>query len=850
MTSIAWRLLRQHPARLVATALALVIAAAAVTGCGVMLESGLRYHGAVARYAAAPVLVATTALTVTEGSGEDADTERTPLTDRAPLPASLPDAIAALPGVRAAISDTSVITRAAAGGSVSAVQLHPWSATALTPYTLLDGSAPSRADDLALSRSLADHLGTRIGERVRLYLDQDLRSYTVTGVVAPAAGAGPRDSAGTAFIADRAMTSLSNGKTYVIGVLPDGHVSPAQLANQVRRVVDAPGSPSDGAHPEVITGVRRGSVETMAVDNGREFVIAVSSTFGGCALVIAVLVITGTVGLSTQQRHRDIALLRAIAATPRQVRRLVVWETLAVAMFAGAVGVLPGVVAAGWLRDQFVDRGIIPVDFETCISWLPPVVAVGCGVVIAVVAAWSASLRPSRVRPSQAMTETTVERRIGPVRALLGLIALAGGLLLAVVSASATGDTAAGVAVGTVFALVTAVALLGSVVIRMGAAVAAPWLRMLGATGRLAAATTSTSAVRLASVLSALVLAVGLGGSLWFVQSSVEHVAREQATAGLLADQVVMGGPAGLASGLTRRLADLEGVRAAVGLDRGTWFTARDGGTSFSVQGIDVDGLDSVVDLDVTAGTLAALKGRSVAVDTLSAEALHAHVGARLHGWFGDGTPAEMRVVAIYRRGLGFASMTVPRDLLAAHAEGGRNDLVLLRLNHADPGARSRLRQQVAAQAPGSLLESRAAFRATLDSEIVQNGWTERTIIAVLLLYVAIAAVNTLVMHTLGRRREFAVLRLAGTTRRQVLRMAALELVLVLGLTLLVGLAIAAVTLVPLVKGTTGTSVPYIPAAGWIAVIGGVVVLGALATAVPACMALRTLPVEAIGVRE
>jgi putative ABC transport system permease protein len=156
----------------------------------------------------------------------------------------------------------------------------------------------------------------------------------------------------------------------------------------------------------------------------------------------------------------------------------------------------------------------------------------------------------------------------------------------------------------------------------------------------------------------------------------------------------------------------------------------------------------------------------------------------------------------------------------------------------------------VAAQAPGSLLESRAAFRATLDSEIVQNGWTERTIIAVLLLYVAIAAVNTLVMHTLGRRREFAVLRLAGTTRRKDLRMVALELVLVLGLTLLVGLAIAAVTLVPLVKGTTGTAVPYVPAAGWIAVIGGVVVLGALATAVPARMALRTLPVEAIGVRE
>jgi putative ABC transport system permease protein len=93
------------------------------------------------------------------------------------------------------------------------------------------------------------------------------------------------------------------------------------------------------AYPRVYAGPERGVVESPDVADGREFVIAVSSVFGGATLLIAILVIAGTVGLSVKQRHRDIALLRAIAATPRQVRRLVIREAVVLGLLASITGV-------------------------------------------------------------------------------------------------------------------------------------------------------------------------------------------------------------------------------------------------------------------------------------------------------------------------------------------------------------------------------------------------------------------------------------------------------------------------------------------------------------------------------
>ena len=847
MVRLAWRMLRAHPATIIATFVALWFAVVIVTACGAMLESGVRYHGPLQRYAATPVLVATTDITTTDGSGDDQDSEATPLAERGYVDSSLVARIAAAPGVRAAISDISVPAQIIAATGTSGADVHPWSAAQLAPFALRAGSAPVRDDQVVLDAGQAARLGIRVGQLVRLNVASGIRWFTVAGLAAPV-GTSPDQP--TVFVTDDVERSLAAqpDSAGVIGVLADPGVDAHALAANVRGVLPPLPAQPNGAYPRVFVGSERGSVESPAVDNAREFVIAVSSVFGGMTLLIAILVIAGTVGLSVRQRQRDIALLRAIAATPRQVRRMVVRESTALGLVAAAAGVWPGLAAAGWLRDQFVTHGMVPDSLHTAISWLPPLVAGSSSVLIAVVAAWIASLRASRVRPHEALVETSVERNgLGLIRPVLGLVALAGGITLSVVSASVGGDAAAGISVATVFTLVVAVALLGPLLLRAVAATIGRLVGVTGVTGRLAGANVGASTRELSVVLSSVVLAVALGGSLWFVQSSQQHVAAKQTRDGVLADYVVTPPPSGLSATAVDSIRHTDGVVAATGLVHSTMYSGGIGISDYTAQGIDVDGLSRTIDLGVTSGTLADLHGETVAVDSLTAQSLHLRVGDQFSGWYGDGAPARLRVVAIYRRGLGFASLTLPHDALAPHTDTGRDDTVFVA---TAPGRADALRADLARTAPGSSVGTRSAYQVGLSADPDQNAWTNKMITAVLVLYVVIAGVNSLVIFSLGRRRQFAVLRLSGTTPAQVLRMVRWELVLLLGFALTIGAAIAAATLVPMVKATTGTASPYIPLAGWVAVIGGTVLLGGLATVVPVRRVLRMRPVEAIGIRE
>ncbi|HEY1487945.1 MAG TPA: FtsX-like permease family protein [Micromonosporaceae bacterium] len=850
MVRLAWRMLRERPISMIATFLALWFAVVIVTACGEMLESGVRYHGPVQRYAAAPVLVATTGVQVSTGSGEDRDVEGEPLPERGHLPASLIGAIAAAPGVRAAIADVAVPSEAtAAGGASAVVEVHPWSAAALAPFTLRSGHAPDDSGAVVLDRALAVRLHTQPGQRVRLALPSGLQTFTVDGI---AATTGATPEVATVFVTDAEAAALTGdpGTVETIGVLPDPGISTKRLAAAVTAALPAQPEHLSGAYPRVFSGHDRGSAESPAVDNGREFTIAVSSVFGGMTLLIAILVIAGTVGLSVTQRQRDIALLRAIAATPRQVRRMVVREAAALGVLAAA-GIWPGLAGAAWLRDQLVSRGLVPATFQTHLSWLPPLVAASAALLIAVVAAWIASLRASRIRPTEALAETAVERGgLGIVRVLIGLVALAGGVTLCAVSASVTGDSAAGVSVATVFTLVVAVALLSPLLIRATAATLGRMLAVFGATGRLAVANAGTSARKLATVVSSLVLAIALGGSLWFVQTSEIHVAAAQSRAGVLANYVVT--PAvtpGLSSDVTTAIRGTNGVAAATGVVHSTLFAPHDDLSDFSAEGVDTADLAMTLDLDVTSGSIADLRGDTVALDNLSAGELHLGVGGTFTGWFGDGTPAHLRVVAIYRRGLGFAQLTLPHDVLIGHTAAARDDAIFV--TAADrPDVAATLRGELARIAPGSSMIAGSAYQAGLDADLTQNAWTNQIITGVLLVYVVIAAVNALVMAALARRREFAVLRLAGTTRLQVRRMVRLEQTLLLGLALVLGIGIATATLLPMVKGITGSATPYIPLSGWVAVLGGTMVLGSAATVIPVRRVLRMRPVDAIGLRE
>ncbi len=220
MVRIALRMLWQRPAASIATYLALWFAVAMVTACGVMLESGVRYHGTPERYAASSVLVATTDLSVSSGSGEDRSVERYPLPERARVDTSLVNRIAQLPSVRLAAADVAAPGQLAAGAGspARAVSAHPWSAAALTPFTLQAGGAPTMQDEAVVDAQLAATARVKLGQQIRLTVAPGAKTFRVSGI---AAATGPAVAERTVFVNDAEAEELARhpGSADVIGVI-------------------------------------------------------------------------------------------------------------------------------------------------------------------------------------------------------------------------------------------------------------------------------------------------------------------------------------------------------------------------------------------------------------------------------------------------------------------------------------------------------------------------------------------------------------------------------------------------------------------------------------------------------
>jgi predicted lysophospholipase L1 biosynthesis ABC-type transport system permease subunit len=310
------------------------------------------------------------------------------------------------------------------------------------------------------------------------------------------------------------------------------------------------------------------------------------------------------------------------------------------------------------------------------------------------------------------------------------------------------------------YLFVLAVALLAPWINHAAARLLAPVLRRVwGASGYLASANLRANARGMATVLTALVLAVGFGGSVWFLQDNLERQTVAQSRDGMLAQRAVISA-AGLPDTAVEQVRRVRGVQAATAV-RHTSVIVKvfDGAESVAARAVDQDGAAATMDLDVAAGSLA-----------------------------------------------------------------GRY--------------------------PTSTVVPASALTGQLAEDLAISAWLNKLLIGVMVGYAALAAANTMVVAALARRRELAVLRLAGVTRRQVKNMVHAEQAGLLGVALAIGAAIAAVTLAAVVNAVTGSPIPYVPPLGWVAVLGGASVLALTTTVLPVGRLLRASPIENIGLRE
>ena len=434
---------------------------------------------------------------------------------------------------------------------------------------------------------------------------------------------------------------------------------------------------------------------------------------------------------------------------------------------------------------------------------------------------------------------------MGVVRIAIGTLATAGTIALFLVAGSSNAGVAAAMAPALITCGLLAVGLLAPLLVVAGVAVLGVVTRATGASGFLAAANTRTSARRLAAAVTPVVLLVAVSGLTLFQQATLDRETTRQGDARLVADRVVDAGPAGIPADDVTTLTRAPSVSTAIGLVPTTVYGGSD--LDALVAKVPTLGrLDAVLDLQVESGSLDALGAGDVALSDTAADSLGAHARGTVQLWLGDGTKVHRRVAAVYRRPLGFGDVVLPwQDVVDGHVTDPSVTIVLVATHEVAAGDRTLAR--FAAAHAGSMAGGRQLEHDAEDANAATQAWVSQTLLGVIIVFVALALVNTLVMLTAARRDELGLLQLVGATPRQVRGMMRRESVIVIVLGIAFGAAIAAATVLPYGKALTGSYTVSSPAREVLALVGVAFALGVAATLVTTRFVLRQPPIDAVS---
>ncbi|QKW34218.1 ABC transporter permease [Actinomadura sp. NAK00032] len=829
MTAIALRMLRFHKGGFLASFAALFLGALIVVGCGGLLETGIRSAAPPQRLAAAPIVV-------TGDQRYHGTVQELIFPERARLDAALTAKIGAVPGVAAAVPDVSFPAALASHGAVTG---HNWASARLAPHRLAQGTAPSGPGQLVLGEDLAERAGLHTGGRVELLVRGATERFQIVGL-----------AAGTAdvFVTDTDAGRLTGhpGKIDSVGVL----LAPGADGGRVAHAVES----AIGSGPAVLTGDDRGRAEDPGLIEGTDDLIPLAAAFGGLAALAMVFVVAGTVGLSIRQRERQTALLRAVGATPGQLRRMILAETMILAVAATVPACLLAPWFGGRLLKAFTHGGVVSDAVAFRSGAFPLIAGAGLALAAALGAAFMAAHQAARTRPAEALAEAALQRRwFSAGRVGLGVLCLGGGAALAVGTAGADGPDAGGVATPAALVWTIAFGLLGPVLARaITTALARPVRALSGLTGELATANARARTARLTAAVMPVMLASGLALSLTYLQTTQSDGNRRAFEQAQRADLVLTSTAGGMPLDTLDTVRAIPGVAAATaqipsrGFIEPTAAPTPSGGeeeesagpqpTELALQGITPQGADRTTSYRAATGTLTALQGDTIALPTRYATGHR--IGDAIPMRLGDGTRTRLKLVATIDARRGYETALVPAALLAPHTGTGLVPQILI---SAEPGTdRTALATALTSSGgPGLHLADRAALSAAQQDQDRTQATMAWLVLAVVVGYAVISLINTQALATAERRREFGLMRLVGATRRQILRMMAVEATLVAAAGITLGLLIAALTLVP-----TGLSVLDSPLPG-----GPPWLLAAIAAAALASTVLTTLTTTRITLR-
>ncbi|MFE0103182.1 ABC transporter permease [Streptomyces sp. NPDC059009] len=837
MFRTALRNVLAHKARLLMTVLAVMLGVAFVSGTLVFTDTfGNAYKNKSAKsFDHVSVAIQPDGGAAPDNDGQDAKT--TPrLTD------GLLKKAAALPGADSAIGGVSGFTALAdkdgklVGGDwgTTGANYYPGKDGKDPRYTFTEGAAPTSAAGIALDSRTAERTGYKVGDTVRYSTDGPVKTAKVSGIFDTDDGSVLAGGSLVVFDNDTARKALGKSEYDEIDVKAAAGTGESALKGSVEKIL-----PKD---TEAKTGSQLSADQDSMIEQQTSSMSQVLLIFAGIALFVGIFIIANTFTMLVAQRTKELALMRAVGASRRQVTRSVLIEAGIVGLVAAVTGFALGIGVAVGLESLMNSAGASLPDGPLVIAPTTILVALLIGVVVTMLAAWLPGRRAAKIPPVAAMNSVhaTPTVRGLVVRNTIGSLIVALGVLMLFMDDNYVKSGGAGI-------VLVGVIVLTPLLSRPFIAASAPLLKPFGVTGKLSRLNSVRNPRRTASTASALMIGLTLITAMTVVATSMSSAINKMAAGSLKADYTVsMANYQPLAPTVHKKLAALPDVEASSPL-RAAYGEA-DGSYS-KISGVDAKDFGKLVSLDFTSGSLAGLKGNAALVDKATADEKGLKAGDTIPVRFDDKKTVNLKVAGVYEQNEMIDGLFTPTSVVDPHLDKIADQQVLLKMKDGASDTAENTVVKALGDNPAIKIQDKQAISNEIGGAINMLLNMLYGLLAMAILIAVLGVINTLAMSVFERKHEIGMLRAIGLDRAKVKQMVRLESVVIslFGAVLGIGLGLF---LGWIAGGTIGNTVKTyameVPV-GRIAVFLGIAALvGVLAAVWPARSAARLNPLQAI----
>ncbi|HEX8854652.1 MAG TPA: FtsX-like permease family protein [Thermoleophilaceae bacterium] len=645
------------------------------------------------------------------------------------------------------------------------------------PFTLEKGKWAAGPRDVVIDSNTASKKHFNVGDTIGVSAQGPTRQFHISGV----AKLGSVSSIGGAtfalFTVPTAQQVLGKQGQYdEIFIAAKPGVSEQAVANEVKPLLPASAT--------VKTARDQAKDVSSDAQSGVDFIRYLMLAFAAIALVVGSFVIFNTISMTLTQRVRELATLRTLGASRKQVRRSVLLEGLIIGVVASVIGLALGIALAKGLNALFVALGIDMPQQGTVVRGRTILVSLLVGVAVTVLATWGPARRATRVPPISAVREgaTLPRTRLArnSTRTAAIVLGLAAGLLIYGLFAEglATGTVLLTVGLGCILLFVGVGLISSRLVGPLAAVVGAPAERFGGAPGRLARENSVRNPTRTARTAGALMIGLALVALIATLGAGVKNTDKNAVRKQVTADYVVTSsnGFESFIAGAGDAAAKAPGVEVAssVRADK-----ARALGSDIDVTGVDPATIGQVYAYGWTKGsdaTLGTLGTNGAVVKKDFANDNHLAVGSNFTLTTPAGKNVPVQVKGIYEPPnkdfdplLG--SVSIPQRTFDSTFPRPKNLFTFLNMSGGESSQAAAGIERALAPFPDAKVRTESSFVDSRTADFDKILSIFYVLLALSVIISLFGVVNALVLAVYERTRELGMLRAVGMTQRQTRRM-------------------------------------------------------------------------------